>query len=605
MHNSPIPFRPLNVATWTVSADRAPDGSWYVRPRLKLGSYPATLTERLDYWAGHEPDRTFLAERNGQGSWRRISYTQFRDAARNAAQWLIERKIARDRQIVILSGNDIEHAILAFAAMYCGIPYAPISPAYSTVSPDFNCLRQIMGRLSPAVVFAADGAEFERAIGAVAPADALLVVRERAPGSRPAVLFGELQQAPATSRVDEIQAGTGPDTIAKVLFTSGSTGAPKGVITTQRMLCSNQEMLRTVFPFLGEEPPVICDWMPWHHTFGGSHNIGLVLHNGGTMYIDHGKPMPGSFDQSLRNLREVPQTVFFNVPKGFEVAVSALEADAGFREHFFARLRMAFFAAAGLPQHIWDGFDRLALQTTGMRIPILTGLGSTETAPFAMSITDPAAARSGMVGLPVPGVDLKLAPVNGKLEARVRGPNVTPGFWSEPGLTRAAMDEEGYYRMGDALSFVEEANPAAGFLFDGRLAEDFKLSTGTWVSVGPLRARFILHGAPWVKDLAIAGHDRDEVTALIFPDADHYGRLERNGGARDTFERLLREFAATSTGSSNRIARAIMVRGGPSMEAGEVTDKGSLNQAAVLKHRAKLVEQLYAHPVPEAVIVAE
>ena len=489
--------------------------------------------------------------------------------------------------------------------MYCGIPYAPISPAYSTVSQDLGRLRHIFGLLSPAVIFATDGALFDRALHAVAPADAHLVVSENPPAWRPATLFGDLLATPDTSQVDEAQAATGPYTVAKILFTSGSTGVPKGVITTQLMLCSNQEMIRTVFPFLAEEPPVICDWMPWHHTFGGSHNIGLVLYNGGTMYLDRGKPMPGAFDESLRNLREVPQTVFFNVPKGFEMVVNSLEADDEFREHFCSRLRMAFFAAAGLPQHIWDAFDRLAIRTVGTRIPILTGLGSTETAPFAMCITDPAVARSGMVGLPVPGVELKLAPVNGKLEARVRGPNVTPGFLGEPARTRAAFDDEGYYQMGDALSFVDPADPRAGFLFDGRLAEDFKLSTGTWVSTGPLRSRFILHAAPWVRDVVIAGHDRDEVTALIFPDLEHYAQLEREGSARHVFEALLRDFASSSTGSSNRIVRAMLMRDPPSMEAGEVTDKGSLNQAAVLKHRAAMVEQLYLQPVPEAVIVYE
>jgi feruloyl-CoA synthase len=366
------------------------------------------------------------------------------------------------------------------------------------------------------------------------------------------------------------------------------------------MLCSNQEMLRTVFRFFAEEPPVICDWLPWHHTFGGSHNMGLVLYNGGSLYLDAGKPMTGLFEESLRNLREIAPTVYFNVPKGYELLAGHLAADDAFREHFFSRLRMAFFAAAGLPQHIWDAFDELAIRTVGGRVPMLTGLGSTETAPFAICASR-FNRRSGVVGIPVPGVDLKLAPVNGKLEARVRGPNVTPGFWGEPQLTSAAFDEEGYYQMGDALAFIDPARPEAGFLFDGRIAEDFKLSTGTWVSVGPLRARFILHAAPWVKDVVIAGHDRDEVTALIFPD------LERLAGAdpRGIFENLLREFARGSTGSSHRIVRAVVLAEAPSLDAGEVTDKGSVNQAAVLKRRAALVEQLYENPVPPAVIVAE
>jgi feruloyl-CoA synthase len=600
MHNDPARSPRLDIASWTVAADETPDGRWYVRPNLGLGSYASTLTERLEYWAQRVPERIFLADRKGRSEWRRMGYGEFRNRARSVAQWLLDRKLERDRPIAILSGNDLEHAILAAGAMYCGIPYAPISPAYSLVSSDFQQLKHIFHKLSPQLVFAADGAAFAPALHAVIPPGAGLVVCDRAP-DRPAVLFDELTSTPARAAVDDAQASTGPDSVAKILFTSGSVGAPKGVITTQRMLCSNQEMLRTVFRFLVEEPPVICDWLPWHHTFGGSHNVGLVLYNGGTMFIDGGKPTPGAFGESLRNLREVAQTAYFNVPKGFELLVDHLARDDHFREHFFARLRMAFFAGAGLAQHVWDAFDRVAIQATGARIPMLTGLGATETAPFALCASQ-MNRRAGVVGLPVPGVELKLAPMNHKLEARVRGPNVTPGFWSEPELTGAAFDEEGYYRMGDAVSFVDPQEPGAGFLFDGRLAEDFKLSTGTWVSVGPLRARFIRHAAPWVKDIVIAGHNRDQVTALIFPDPDEYAKLEEAGRARDVFEDLLREFARESTGSSNRITRAMVLRDGPSLDGGEVTDKGSINQSAVLKRRAELVERLYVHPTSEGVI---
>jgi len=597
MQDSAVPWRPLNMSEWKVSVERTADGRWYLRPDRPLGSFAATLTQRLDYWAETAPDRTFLAQRSTQPGWRTASYAEFRARARSVAQWLLDRQFTPQRPIAILSGNGIEHAILAAAAMYGGIPYAPISPAYSQVSSDLARLRHIFGRISPALVFVDDGERFARAIEGVVPADTLLAIGQNAPDFRPSVPFAELADTHATSAVDDAQAATGPDTIAKVLFTSGSTGVPKGVTTTQRMLCSNQEMLRTVFPFFTDEPPVICDWLPWHHTFGGSHNFGLALYNGGSLYIDGGKPVAGPFDESLRNLRDIAPTAYFNVPKGYELLVEHLAADKGFREHFFSRLRMAFYAAAGLPQHVWDAFDKLAIATVGGRIPMLTGLGATETAPFALCASQ-YNRRSGVVGLPVPGVDLKLAPVNGKLEARVRGPNVTPGFWGETELTSAAFDDEGYYRMGDALTFLDPEHPEAGFLFDGRLAEDFKLSTGTWVSVGPLRARFIRHGEPWVKDVVIAGQDRDEVTALIFPDT---GRA----AARGIFEKLLREFARTSTGSSNRIARAIVLQEAPSLDAGEVTDKGSVNQSAVLKRRAALVEQLYRSPVPDGVIAAD
>jgi len=547
------------------------------------------LTDRLAEWAVRTPETTFLAEREANGRWQRISYAEFRSRARRVARALLDRHLTIERPVAILSGNSIAHALVAVGAMYAGIPHAPISPAYALVSSDLKRLRHIFDLLTPGLVFAFNGAQFERAIREVVPADTTLVVCENPPPGRAAELFDNFVAIEPLRDADS----AGADNVAKILFTSGSTGVPKGVITTHRMLCSNQEMLRTVFPFFAEQPPVVCDWLPWHHTFGGSHNFGLVLYNGGTMYIDHGRPMPGAFDETLRNLGEVAPTVYFNVPKGYELLVEHMAANSAFREHFFSRLQMAFFAAAGLPQHVWDEFDRLALETAGARIPMLTGLGATETAPFALC-ADKANRRSGVVGLPVPGVELKLAPVNGKLEARVRGPNVTPGFWREGERTRAAFDEEGFYRMGDALRFLDPADPNRGFLFDGRLAEDFKLSTGTWVSVGPLRAKFILHAAPWVKDVVIAGHDRDDVTALIFPD----------GGGRDRLEALLRDFARQSTGSSNRIARAIILSEAPSLDAGEVTDKGSINQAAVLRRRAALVERLYSTPyAPEVIVV--
>lgn len=487
-------------------------------------------------------------------------------------------------------------------AMYAGIPYAPISPAYSLISSDFCRLRHILDLLSPALVFASDGALFERAIRALLPPETPLLVGKHAPPGRHVELFSRFASTPATAAVEHAHAAVGPDSTAKILFTSGSTGVPRGVITTHRMLCSNQAMLRAVFPFFAEEPPVICDWLPWHHTFGGSHNFGLVLYNGGTLYIDRGKPTPGAFEESLRNLRASAPTVYFNVPKGYELLVPHLAKDTKFREHFFSRLRMAFFAAAGLPQRIWDEFDHLAVETLGVRIPMLTGLGATETAPLALCATKENR-RSGVVGLPVPGVHLKLSPVNGKLEARVRGPNVTPGFLGDEALTRGTFDDEGYYRMGDALALIDPRDPRRGFLFDGRLEEDFKLSTGTWVSVGPLRAALVLQGASWVKDAVIAGRDQDEVTALIFPDPDQLALLEASGRTRAVFETLLRDFATLSTGSSNRILRAIVLREAPSLDAGEITDKGSVNQSAVLKRRAHLVERLYTCPYSPDVIV--
>jgi len=405
------------------------------------------------------------------------------------------------------------------------------------------------------------------------------------------VLYGAVPEAPATARVEEAHARTGPDTIAKLLFTSGSTGQPKAVINTQRMLCSNQQMLAQSLPWLAAAPPVLVDWLPWHHTAGGNHNVGIALYNGGTLYIDEGRPLPGLIETTVRNLREVGPTIYFNVPRGYEALLPFLRADEVLRRTFFSHLGLMQYAAAVLPQAVWKAYDELALETCGERILWVTGYGSTETAPFVMS-TNRGAARAGTVGLPVDGVEMKLAPVNDRLEARFRGPNVTPGYWRQPELTRAAFDEEGYYRSGDALRFVDPNDPAQGFEFDGRLSEDFKLTTGTWVHVGQLRAQIVAAGNSWVQDAVIAGHGRGEVCALVIP---------RPGSAPD-LQRLLETLAASSTGSSNRIARAMLLPGPLSIDAGEITDKGSVNQRAVLERRKDMVEELYRGPPSERVL---
>lgn len=577
-------FRPVNTAEWEVTVDHAPSGNIYVRPKALLGPYPIKLTDKLDYWAEHAPDRTFLAERDASGEWRSISYGNFRSRVRGVAQGLLDRGLNTQTPVAILSGNSIEHALVAYGAMYVGIPHAPLSPAYSTVSKDFARLKQICGVLRPSLLFAVGGSKFAPAIAAV--------------------LGGAMQVAhstdelarPATPEVDAAAASITRDTIAKILFTSGSTGAPKGVITTQRMLCSNQEMLCTALPCLKSPPPVICDWLPWNHVFGGNHNFGLVLYNGGTMYLDEGKPTPGLFAKTLRNLREVATTVYFNVPKGYELLIPALRDDAAFRETFYSRLGMTFFAAAGLSQRVWDDFDEISIAHCGARIAMLTGLGATETSPFSLCVRKELS-RSGAVGLPVPGVELKLAKVGEKWEARLRGDNILRGFWEQPELTRKAFDEEGFYCMGDALRWVDAADPQKGLLFDGRINEDFKLSTGTWVSVGPLRMSFILHCAPYVRDVVIAGANENDVTALVFADQDN-----PPPSLLETFKDLLESFSAKATGSSTRIARLILLQDPPSLDASEITDKGSINQKAVLRHREDLVKDLYTTPPPAHVI---
>jgi feruloyl-CoA synthase len=578
----------------SVTQRTAPDGSIYIESIYPLESFPARLTDSLDYWAERTPDRVFLGQRDDHGVWRTRTYAETRRGARNIAQSLLQKPLSVDRPIAILSGNDIEHALLGLGAMYAGIPYAPISTAYSLVSSDFGKLRHIFGLLTPGLVYAADAKAFGKAIDAVMPGDAELITSET---------FGALTATAAADAVDEAYSAVNPDTIAKILFTSGSTGVPKGVINTQRMLTSNQEIVRSILAFVTEEPPVLCDWMPWNHTFGGNHDFGFVLYNGGSLYIDEGKPTPGAIEATIRNLEDVEPTVYLNVPKGFEALLPYLRDRPGFRERFFRRLKLLYYAGAGISQPVWDELQQHAVAACGEQIVMFTGLGSTETGPAAL-FPGKDLKRAGDVGLPAPGVELKLVPNNGKLELRLRGPSVFPGYWREPELTRAAFDEEGFYRIGDALRFVDPTDVSKGFAFDGRLAEDFKLSTGTWVSAGPLRARFLHHCSPWAQDVVIAGHDRDEVAALVFANAQACAGLSPEQ-IQSKFQSLLRELAQVSTGSSNRIARAMIMTEPPSIDKHEATDKGSLNQGAILRNRAALVEELYStSPSPRVIIVS-
>ncbi len=480
-----------------VLVEQAADGTIRARSPHALGPFPDRITDRLERWAAAAPDRTFLAERDDQGRWRRLTYAAALDRVRRLAQALAARGLSADRTVVILSGNGIDHALVALAAMYCGVPYAPVAPAYSLLVREFGLLRAIVGVMRPGLVFAADGSLFERALLEVAAPGIEIVTATPAPGLRTTPL-ADLESTDATSVVDDMHARVGPSTVAKILFTSGSTGQPKGVINTQRMLCANQEQVRSVMRLLGEAPPVLCDWLPWNHTFGGNHNFGIVLYNGGTLYIDEGRPVPERMATTIANLRDVATTAYFNVPKGFEMLLPVVEADAGFREHFFSRLGMLFFAAAGLRSEIADRFQALAIETRGEPVPWVTGLGATETAPFALC-TGALRSTTTHVGVPAPGLELKAAPVDGLLEARVAGPNVTPGYWRDERLTREAFDQEGFYKTGDVIAPKDPADLTKGFVFLGRLTEDFKLSTGTWVRVGVLRARLLARSARWCR----------------------------------------------------------------------------------------------------------
>lgn len=594
-------IREIRLAPTDVIVDRKPDGTIYVRSKLELGPYPSRMTDRLDQWAAQTPNTTFIAQRNkGEQAWRRLTYREAAEKARRIAQALVKRPLSADRPIAILSENDLEHALLGLAAMYAGVPFSPISTAYSLVSTDFGKLKHIFKTLRPGLVFAASGERYRKALEAVLPEDAELVcVHDPLPG---ATMFEDLLAESAGPELEAAHSQVGPDTVFKILWTSGSTGMPKGVIYSHRMWVSNQEMVRQCWRFLEDEPPVILEWLPWNHTFAGSKDFGMILYNGGTLYLDAGKPVPGAFEETLRNLREIAPTIVLNVPKGYEALIPHLRQDPELRQHYFSRLKALFYAGAGISQEVWDALQELSIQACGERILMLSGLGATETGPFALWVGKDVR-RAGECGVPAPGQDLKLVPNEGKLEARVRGPNITPGYWKEPELTRAAFDEEGFYKLGDALQFVDEADPSKGFLFDGRIAEDFKLSTATWVSLGPLRVQFLAHFAPYAKEVVICGADRSYIGVLVFPDVDACRELSPEPGSvtellarkevRAKFRERLVSLAKTSTGSSNRIVRAIVLDVPPSIDAHELTDKGSISQRAVLENRAEAVEELY------------
>jgi feruloyl-CoA synthase len=593
-----------------VSIGRAPvevteeQGVLHMRSLEPLAELPARLLDRLVHWARVRPEQTFIAARQADGDWRRVSYAQMLESVRAIAQSLLSYGLSADKPLALLSGNDIEHLQVALGAMYAGIPYCPVSPAYSLLSQDFAKLRHVCDLLQPGLVFVSDAAAYQRAIDAVLPAETPLISVRGQVSGRAQVSFASLLQTPGGSAADQAFNATGPDSIAKFLFTSGSTKLPKAVITTQRMLCANQQMLLQTFPVFGEEPPVLVDWLPWNHTFGGSHNVGIVLYNGGTFYLDAGKPTAQGFAETLRNLKEVSPTAYLTVPKGWEELVSALEQDAELRECFFARMKLFFFAAAGLSQSVWDRLDRVAEQHCAERIRMMAGLGMTEAAPSCTFTTGPLS-MAGYIGLPAPGCEVRLVPVDGKFEGRFRGPHIMPGYWRAPEQTAEVFDEQGFYCSGDAIKLADPNQPQLGLMFDGRIAEDFKLSSGVFVSVGPLRNRAVLEGSPYVQDLVITAPDRECLGALVFPRLYECRRLAglnadasdaavlASAPVREWFGDWLQRLNRDATGNASRLEWIALLDEPASIDRGEMTDKGSINQRAVLQWRAAKVEALY------------
>lgn len=607
-------LRPVTLGPRDVTVDTRPDGALLIRSVDTLKDYPRVITERLVSGAREVPDRVFLGQRAANGGWRTVTYAEALAKVESLAQALLDRGLSADRPVMILSENDIEHALLALAGQHVGVPTAAISTAYSLISQDFGKLRHIFDILTPGLVFAADGQRYERAFKALDLTGVEIVCTTNLPKDHRATPLADLLAVAPTDAVTAAHERQGPDDVAKFLFTSGSTGVPKGVINTHRMICSNQQMIRQMLGLVADEPPVLLDWLPWSHTFGGNHNIGIALYNHGSFYIDEGRPLPGAVERTVANLRDIAPTVYFNVPKGYEELYPYLRDDEALRSHFFSRLRMLFYAGAGLSPLMWNAYGDLAVKTCGERIYFTTSLGSTETAPFSLGAPWEAAAP-GEIGIPAAGIEVKMVPVDEKLELRLRGPNITPGYWRQPKLSEAAFDEEGFYKMGDALRFMDPADPSRGFLFDGRIAEDFKLASGTWVSVGPLRAKIVGHFAPFVRDCVITGHDRDDIGVLLVPDMEMCRSLcvdlgpdaapadvLRHHSVISEMRGLLDTFAAQATGSASRVVRALLLEEPPSLDTGEMTDKGSLNQRAVLTRRKALVDDLYADVPPATVM---
>ena len=600
-------FRPLRFGVTRVTLKDGVPGTHYLKADQELQAYPDRLTDRFQHWATNKPNQTLFARRvkladGTLGDWRHVTYAQAWATARNIAQALINRGLNAKRPVVILSENSLEHALLALGCMVAGVPFVPTSPPYSLISQDYDKLKHVLRTVTPGMVFASD-TRYAKAIAATVSSDMEIVMNEGGIEGQQVTSFEALCQTPATSQVDAAIAATDPDTIVKFLFTSGSTKMPKAVINTQRLWCANQQQMMQSMPVLAEAPLVLVDWLPWNHTFGGNHNFGMVVFHGGTLYIDDGKPTPTLMHETLRNLREIAPTVYFNVPTGFEAIALAMQTDDLLRKTLLSRVQMFFYAGAALAQPIWDSLYESQEREIGERIVMGTGLGMTESGPFGIFVTNPNVS-AGDLGVPTPGLELKLVDMGGKTEVRYRGPNITPGYWRNAEETKGAFDDEGFFCTGDAVKWIDETDVHLGLKFDGRIAEDFKLATGTFVSVGPLRGKIIAAGAPYVQDVVLTGINLKEVGALVFPTpaVRALSGLAADAPLADVlssapvlahFQNLINELTKTATGSANRIARMCLLSEPPTIDKGEITDKGSINQRSVLTHRADTVAALH------------
>lgn len=594
------PFIPLDLAPPRVRRTELAGGGFLLESEQPLEDYAAHMGQLLQQQARRQPEALFLAERTGASAWREITYGQAWTAARNIAQALIDRGLGQSRPLLILSGNSIDHALMMLGGFIAGVPVAPVSVAYSLMSGDFAKVHHIYNLVRPQLIFAERGAMFAKVLASLPRGEAEIVTSDAAPEGIAATPFSELLQTRATDAVDDRFNAVQPDWVAKYLFTSGSTGLPKGVINTHRMMASNQQAIAQIWPFLREARPVLLDWLPWNHTFGGNHNFNMVLRQGGRLYIDDGKPAPGMVEKTIANLREVSPTIYFNVPAGYAMLIPHLEKDEDLCRRFFKDLKMIFYAGAALPPDLWARLEALSIKTLGRRVTMTSSWGSTETAPLATAAHFPIE-RAGVIGVPVPGVQLKFVPNGAKFEIRVRGPNVTPGYLGDPEQTKTAFDEDGFYCIGDACKLADPDDPGKGIVFDGRIAEDFKLTTGTWVHVGGVRVAAIAACSPLLQDAVVTGHDAAYIGLLAWPSAAAK-EMPADELARQIAAKLAAHNAAQG-GSSLKVRRVVLLSEPPSIDANEITDKGYINQRATLERRHADVKRLYAEPAGEGVIV--
>lgn len=603
---------PVNIQRFGVDVERRDDGTMVLRCPEPLGPVPTSVIEMLRDHAAAHPDRDFLCERDGAGAWRRATYADVLTAANSIGQALLDGGHSAARPVAILSDNSINQAFVKFGAMTVGVPVMPVSPAYSLMSQDHEKLKMVIGHNDPSVIFVDNPAPFARALGAIDWSDRMLVVGTTEGAPDTAVALSEWLAVVPGPAVDAAAAALTLETIGKILLTSGSTGLPKGVLNPHRMMVSNQVSLAQVCPFLRDEPPVFMDWLPWNHTFGGNFNLNMVLHNGGTMYIDEGRPVPGRIEATIANLKEISPTLYLNVPRGFDLLLPLLEADDEARDGLFRNLKILFFAGAALPRNVWERLDKLAIAVKGARVPITTSLGSTETAPAA-TFMNWYPESAGNIGVPLPGNELKLVPNGDKLEIRMRGPIITPGYYRQDELTAKAFDEENFFRIGDAGKLEDEDNPAEGVVFDGRVAENFKLLSGTWVHAGQLRLQAIAAASPVIQDAVVTGQDRDEIGLLAFISPDGCRavagsemppeELARHPAVQERLRAGLAGHNRDNPGSSTRIKRVLLMTEPPQIDAGEITDKGYINQRAVLSRRADLVDRLYTGGDDDIVVI--